>query len=62
MDFSDVRDIAVVNYSGSSGSSGSSGTSGSIVQYYGVESPIFIQHGIDEYVLFFALFLVVFQD
>ena len=51
IDFSDVRDAVTENYtgSGSSGSSGSSGTSGNIVQYYGVESPIFIQHGIDEY-------------
>lgn len=48
IDFSDVRDAVVENYTGS-GSSGSSGTSGNIVQYYGVESPIFIQHGIDEY-------------
>lgn len=45
IDFSDVRDAVTENYTGS----GSSGTSGNIVQYYGVESPIFIQHGIDEY-------------
>ena len=44
IDYTDIN----VNLNGS-GSSGSSGTSGTVVQYYGVESPIFIQHGIDEY-------------
>lgn len=45
IDFTDIREDVVE----SSESSGSSGTSGSRVEYTGVESPIFIQHGIDEY-------------
>lgn len=45
IDFTDIRN----DITESSESSGSSGTSGSRVEYTGVESPIFIQHGIDEY-------------
>lgn len=45
IDFTDIRN----DVTESSESSGSSGTSGSKVEYTGVESPIFIQHGIDEY-------------
>lgn len=45
IDFSDIREDVVE----SSESDGSSGTYGNRVKYYGIESPIFIQHGIDEY-------------
>ena len=45
LDYSDIRSEVVE----SSESSGSSGSSGLKVEFTGVESPIFIQHGIDEY-------------
>lgn len=47
IDFSDVREDVIGT--SASGNSGSSGTSGLKVEYNGIESPIFIQHGIDEY-------------
>ena len=45
IDFTDIHEDVVE----SSESNGSSGTSGNKVEYHGIESPIFIQHGIDEY-------------